>query len=263
MAVNIDTIKSTINRRGGIAKGNRYAAWIFHPIMFSKEYDPATGLAKHISNDGRNLRDLMSESRDLLLLCNTCSIPGRRILTTDSTHNHNLSKKPYSIMTDEVTMTFILTNDYYIKKYFDLWQNMIIDSSHEHYKTFYKRDYITDVYIEQQTTNNRKSYVVKLENAYPIQVSSVELGNASEGVMEISITWEYDNWRAINNFNADPDIKLTITDDGMLEKLKEDKRRMGSGLEGLNKDPFGAGMDGLDTTDKNNPFKRQPIAKGF
>ena len=32
-------------------------------------------------------------------------------------------------MTDEVSMTFLLTNDYYIKKYFDMWQEMIIDST--------------------------------------------------------------------------------------------------------------------------------------
>jgi len=221
MALSIDTIKSELVKHGGLAKGNRYGVWIFHPRMFSEDYDPATGLGDWLDKKGRNSKEVLDGTRDILLLCNTCSIPGRRILTTDSTHNHNLSKKPYSIMTDEVTMTFILTNDYYIKKYFDLWQNMIIDSSHEHYKTFYKRDYVTDVYIEQLTTNDLKSYVVKLENAYPIQVSSIELGNASEGVMEISITWEYDNWRAVTD-----EVTDHPTDEKLLNELDIIKRRM-------------------------------------
>ena len=50
--------------------------------------------------------------------------------------------------TDEVTMTFLLTGDYYMKKYFDRWQEMIVDSSGNHYKTMYKNDYVADVQIQ-------------------------------------------------------------------------------------------------------------------
>jgi hypothetical protein len=221
MAVSIDSIKSEISHRGGLAKSNRYGVWIFHPVMFSEDYDPATGLGDWLTNNGRNSKEEMGSVESILLLCNTCSIPGRRILTTESTHNHNLSKKPYSVMTEEVTMTFLLTNDYYIKKYFDKWQDMIIDSSHEHYKAFYKRDYVTDVYIEQLTSNDLTSYEVKLENAYPIQVSSIELGNANEGVLEVSVTWEYDNWRALKE-----KIDDHPTDKKMLSELDEIKKRM-------------------------------------
>jgi hypothetical protein len=120
----------------------------------------------------------------------------------------------------------MLTNDYYIKKYFDLWQEMIIDTSGQHYKTMYKKDYVTDVTIQQLSNSNHiiPGYTLMLENAYPIQVGAVELGNESDGMLELSITWEYDNFRRLNNFDVDLDIKLTITDDGMLEKLKEDKK---------------------------------------
>ena len=219
--VSVDIIKSEITKHGGLAKGNRYGVWIFHPKMFREEYDPATGLGDWLDTRGRNSKETTNGIRDILLLCQTCSIPGKRILTTESTHNHNLSKKPYSVMTEEVTMTFLLTNDYYIKKYFDAWQDMIIDSSHEHYKTFYKKDYVTDVYIEQLTSNDLKSYAVKLENAYPIQVSSIELGNANEGILEISVTWEYDNWRPMGF-----EVNGPHNDKEMLSELDEIKKRM-------------------------------------
>ena len=38
-------------------------------------------------------------------------------------------------------------------------------------------------------------YGIKLEKAYPIQVSQVEFSEGSEGLIELTVTWEYDNWR--------------------------------------------------------------------
>jgi len=135
-------------------------------------------------------------------------MPGKRISTTEATHNHHLSKKPYSAATDEVTMSFMLTNDYYIKKYFDMWQEMIVDTSGDHYKTFYKNEYCTDIIIQQLSASNDviPGYTIKLENAYPIQVGQVELTNESEGLMELSITWEYDNFKSIGLVDGFEDV---------------------------------------------------------
>ena len=202
LPVSIDTMKSTINRRGGVARGNRYAVYITHPSKGMNsflKFDPATLLSNLISGDGVNLGDFISDPRDMFLLCQSASLPGKRITTTEATHNHNRTKKPYSMMTEEVTMSFLLTNDYYVKRYFDMWQNMIIDDSGDHYKTMYKRDYSTDVTIQQLSTSNDfiPGYSVQLLNAYPIQVSSVELSNGGDGLLEVSVTWEYDNWKTI------------------------------------------------------------------
>ena len=195
-------MKSTINRRGGVARGNRYAVYITHPSKGMNsflKFDPATLLSNLISGDGVNLGDFISDPRDMFLLCQSASLPGKRITTTEATHNHNRTKKPYSMMTEEVTMSFLLTNDYYVKRYFDMWQNMIIDDSGDHYKTMYKRDYSTDVTIQQLSTSNDfvPGYSIQLLNAYPIQVSSVELSNGGDGLLEVSVTWEYDNWKTI------------------------------------------------------------------
>ena len=202
MAVNIDTIKSTINRRGGVARGNRFAVYVSHPskgINSLLNFNPATLLSNLISGDGVNIGDFISDPRDMFLLCQTVSMPGKRILTMEATHNHHMAKKPYSAATDEVSMTFLLTNDYYIKKYFDVWQEMIIDTSREHYKAFYKRDYCKDVIIQQLSQSNDMvpGYTVKLENAYPIAISAVELDEGSEGLMSMGVTWEYDNYKSV------------------------------------------------------------------
>ena len=211
LPVGIDTMKSTINRRGGVARGNRYAVYISHPsksINSLLGYNPATLLSNLISGDGVNIADFINDPRDMFLLCQTASMPGKRILTTEAMHNHHMTKKPYSAATDEVTMTFLMTNDYYMKKYFDMWQEMIIDTSHEHYKAFYKREYCSDVSIQQLSASNDvvPGYTIKLENAYPIQVGAIELGSGSEGLIELSITWEYDNFRSVGLIDGFEDV---------------------------------------------------------
>ena len=217
LPTSIDSIKSTINRRGGLARGNRFAVYVSHPskgLNSFLKFDPATMLSNLISGDGVHIGDFISDPRDIFLLCNSCSIPGKRISTTEADHNHHLAKKPYSSATDEVSMTFTLTNDYYIKRYFDLWQEMIIDTSHDHYKAAYKRDYCKDVIIQQLSTSNHMipGYTVKLLNAYPIQVGAVELANESEGSLQINITWEYDNFKNIGLIDGFENIAGTLLD---------------------------------------------------
>ena len=235
--VNIDSMKATINYHGGIARGNRYCVYIVHPSKSMNNLlrvDPATLLNNLTSGQGLHLGDFINNPIDMFLLCQTCLLPGKRISTTEATHNHNLAKKPYSMATDEVTMSFLLTNDYYIKKYFDLWQEMIVDSTHNHYKTHYKKEYVTDVTIQQLSISNDiiPGYAIKLENAYPIQLGAVELGEASEGLIEVTVTWEYDNWRSINNFHIEGNLNIKITDDKVLKKLNENKKKPENKVKG-------------------------------
>ena len=202
LPVSIDSMKSTINRRGGVARGNRFGVYITHPSKSMNSllnFNPATLLSNLISGDGVNVGDFISDPRDMFLLCRNVTMPGKRISTTEKTSNHHLSKKPYSAIADEVTMTFLLTNDYYIKKYFDMWQEMIIDTSGAHYKTFYKKEYCTDVTIQQLSSGNDvvPGYSLILENAYPIQVGAVELSSESDGLIEVAITFEYDNFKSV------------------------------------------------------------------
>ena len=211
LPVSIDTMKSTINRRGGLARGNRFGVYITHPSRGMNSllnFNPATLLSNLISGQGVNAGDFIQDPRDMFLLCQSCTMPGKRILTTEATHNHHNTKKPYSAATDEVTMTFLLTNDYYIKKYFDMWQEMIVDTRTEHYKTFYKNEYSTDVTIQQLSASNDvvPGYTVQLQNAYPIQVGAVELNEGSEGLLELSITWEYDNFKSVGLVDGFEDV---------------------------------------------------------
>ena len=168
LPVSIDTMKSTINRRGGLARGNRFGVYISHPSRGMNSllnFNPATLLSNLISGDGVHIGDFIQDPRDMFLLCQSC------------------------------TIVSILTGNDII----DMWQEMIIDTSSHHYKAFYKNEYCSDVTIQQLSNSNDiiPGYTIKLENAYPIQVGAVELSNTNEGLMEVSITWEYDNFRSV------------------------------------------------------------------
>ena len=45
-----------------------------------------------------------------------------------------------------------------------------------------------------------------LENAYPIQVGAIELGNGGDGLLEVSITWEYDNCKNVGLVDGFSDL---------------------------------------------------------
>ena len=36
-----------------------------------------------------------------------------------------------------------------------------------------------------------------MQNAYPIQVGAIELSSEGEGLLEVSVTFEYDNYRSV------------------------------------------------------------------
>ena len=243
MKTAIDDMKALLDRRGGIARGNRYEVMISHPYLAQVKRNSDTAIDNHfarnsISNDnpavGRMekndspMANFIQDGQDTYMLCTSVSLPGKRISTTEASHDHNLAKKPYSMATDEVTMSFLLTGDYYIKKYFDMWMNMIVDSTHNHYKTLYKKEYVADVEIRalQGNEDGVVGYGNLLENAYPIQMSQVELGNTNESLMEVTITWEYDNWRSLD---IDKGFKAASVEEKWTHPGRRDSGPKGSG----------------------------------
>lgn len=207
----LDKLKATIQARGGIARGNRFGVQITHPMtggMIMKKFNPALdvdgepfrGNPNSDPATNHSFTDFFQDDRDTYILCTNVTLPGKLITTTEAKHNHNMTKKPYSMATDEVQMTFLLTNDWYMKKYFDLWMELIIDSSGAYYKTRYKSDYSAQVVIQALHGNEAAQigYGCKLINAYPRQISQVELGNEQEGLTQVTVTWEYDNFKLMD-----------------------------------------------------------------
>ena len=187
---NIDSLKSTIGRRTGLAKANRFAVYMNLPLV---SIDVGSIITNVVSGNFNPLQ-VLNDPRDISLLCETAQLPGRSIATNEYMTNMKARKIPYGYISDDVAFTFLLTGDYYIKDVFDKWIGKIINQDR---KTInYKDDFVSEVEIQQLNDQNIPVYSCKLRKAFPINISTVDLGNTNENtVSRVTVTFAYDDWR--------------------------------------------------------------------
>lgn len=191
--VSIDSFKSTIGRRGGLAPQNRFAIFMTPPSATFLNLDVQAAASSLLSGNF-GLSSLVNDPRDLNILCESVSLPGRQIQTLDyqDLNFRNTVKQPTGYFNEDVTFTFHLTNDYHVKKLFDKWIDTIINP--KTYNTAYKNQYVTDVTIQQLNQKNIPVYGIKLKNAFPVTINTLELNNASGDTQKVSITITYDDY---------------------------------------------------------------------
>lgn len=181
--VTIDQFKSTVGKRGGIATTNRFAISITPPTatFFNKLLPALLGQGP-----------FFNDPRDINILCKSCSLPGTLIMTGDyDPYDTGFTiKYPHSKVQEDVTFTFLLTNDFYTKKAFDAWQNSIVDQ--ESQLVSYDSTYKTDVFIQELDKDNTPVYAVRLFDAYPTSVNSIDLTNDNaDTISEVSVNMTY------------------------------------------------------------------------
>ena len=120
-------------------------------------------------------------------------LPGRQVSTLDYIAEKQSVKVPYTFINEDVQCSFLLTNDYYMKTMFDGWLESVFDSNK--YKAKFKKDFTSDVVIQQLNEKNVPIYGVRLENAFPTTVAGITLDNNSESaVQKLNVTFSYDNY---------------------------------------------------------------------
>jgi len=189
----IDDFKSVIGRRSGLSPTNRFAIFMNPPSQTLLNLDlqnPSTNLKSQNFGPGK----FSNEPRDISILCESCSLPGRQIQTLDKQHlNYRQSiKNPQGYFNEDVNFVFHLTNDYHMKKLFDRWLDLIVNP--ETYQVGYKKEYVTDVTIQQLNQQNVPVYGVKLKNAFPVTVNTIELNNASAETQKLNVTLTYEDY---------------------------------------------------------------------
>lgn len=187
--MSIDKLTSTIGKRGGVAKQNRFQVIFTPPQGSLLSGDGIVGAL--ISGGG--LKSMVNDPRDISMLCENVTIPGRQITTLDYTAEKQAVKIPYSFINEDVTCTFLLTNDYYIKTMFDNWMEQVFDD--KKFTARFKKDFTSDVVIQQLNSKDIPVYGVRLENAFPTTVAGITLDNNSESaVQKMTVTFSYDNY---------------------------------------------------------------------
>lgn len=195
----IDNLKATIAKKGGVAMQNRFQVFFTPPTapsvrsLINQDIGSLVGDIAKNAVTGGSIKNIAPDPRDISILCEAVSLPGRQITTIDYTAERQAIKIPYSIINEDISMTFILTNDYYMKKMFDAWSTGIFDV--EKYRAGYKKDFTTDVVIQQLNQQNIPIYSVRLEGAFPVTIGAINLDNNSENtIQKMTVTLSYENY---------------------------------------------------------------------
>ena len=190
--MSIDNLKSIVGKRQGLATANRFVTIFTPPTQSLLNLNPLD-IVGRLANNTFNAKSLIADPRDIAFLCESTQIPGRSINTLDFQAQKETLKIPNGFIDDDVTMTFLLTNDFYMKDMMEGWMSSIVDT--ERYLVGYKSNYQTDVIIQQLNKKDRNVYGIKLINAYPIAMASIALDNQSENVVQkLEVTFAYDRY---------------------------------------------------------------------
>ena len=186
----VDQFKSMVTAHSGLARGNRFNIIITPPNSSLLNLDVSNILTSALSGSFK-LKSLINDPRDMALLCVSCSIPGLQIDSfTDQSSVIQDNKLPYGYTKEDVSCSFHLTNDYYVKKMFDKWQALVIGSDH---RINYQNEFSSTITIQQLNQQNLPVWGVKLYKAYPITVNSINLDNNDENsVQKLDVVFTYE-----------------------------------------------------------------------
>ena len=188
----IDDLKGVFSKRQGPANVNRFMIFMQPPSASLLNLDVNAAITGALGGN-LSLGGFINDPRDVSLLCESCTLPGRAITTMEKQNVKQAVKVPYSFVNDDVTFTFILTGDYYMRKMFDNWSNLVFDT--EKYEMRYPDTYTTDVRISQLNKQNVPIYTVKLEKAYPTAITAITLDNTAESsIQKVTISMAYENF---------------------------------------------------------------------
>ena len=174
----IEKLKSKV---GVFAKGNRYN------VSFSNL--PA-GLSTTVNEN-------------LQYLCESVSLPTKGIASNAQDIYGPPREIPYRETFTEAALSFIVDDAFTVKKFFDKWQENIINVETGNVNYYYN-NYVGSILISRlpnDATNmvgGSDKYKIELREAYPSAVGEIALGHTQGGeILRLSVTFKYRKWMTL------------------------------------------------------------------
>lgn len=141
-------------------------------------------------------------------LCDQVQLPGFNYATQPNATFGETREIPSLRMYDNISLSFYVDNGMISKNYFDDWLFCVQDPIK---RTFnYYNNYISDIIIRVEDLNNNTTYGVKLHEAYPKSVSSIQLDYSAKDVMKMNVNLAYKYWEPLPKseyiYNQEPNI---------------------------------------------------------
>ena len=224
MASSVDELKALANTKLGFARPNRFL------VTFPTSFGGSGGILGSVLGL-LNIGGGGASGRELNILCSNTTLPAKVTLTSERRIGMEFQKIAYGYAVDDVSMTFYLMNDYGVKEYFDAWRNSAIpEDGGNAFTSNYKSSYAKSITIHQLRQplkgfsrqvgpvrfglglGGGSVYSVELLDAFPVGTSAIELNNELDGLVQLTVTFAYTNWRRATNtqgfINMDIDTPL-------------------------------------------------------
>ncbi|USV40938.1 baseplate wedge protein [Xanthomonas phage BUDD] len=130
--------------------------------------------------------------------CHTANFPQRNLVTSERAQNSSSFRVPYTQAYDPVTFSFYADADADTRRYFDLWQNTVINVR-SNTLNFYN-EFTANVEMWNLNELDQPTYGVRLEEAYPIAVGAMDIAYGNAGTYQtVTTTLQYRRWVQIGS----------------------------------------------------------------
>jgi hypothetical protein len=108
-------------------------------------------------------------------------------------------KVPYQSQYNEITLTFICTNEFWERKLFERWLEAIMpsDTNNMRYAKDEETRYMTPIKVIQYDDFIKQIYAVELIDAFPIGISAQQLSWSEEGFHRLSVQFAYQRYKPV------------------------------------------------------------------
>jgi hypothetical protein len=253
----INDLRTGVDRHGGLARTNRFAIFMKTP-QYSIINTNITSIAYGLS--GGFIQSFLDDPRDLTILCESAVVPASTLLTFDYQDVRNKQKMPYGYEVNDIELSFIVTNDYYIPKLFNIWMNhTILDRKTNRFN--YKDDYTTDMYIIAFDQKNIPNYICRVDNAFPINMSAMNYNeNDLNNYQKITLTFAYEDFREFSLSDLIGDVSGVV--DSGLSQFSELKKFVDDDILSFGQDVLNQASGVQDTFTKyTNSFTKDIVGR--
>lgn len=209
--MNINNFIAKVNNQDGPAQQGRYKVTIIPPSI--------SGVAKNITNtifnglSGITVAALMNryfamfqvdplnQPRMLELLAIKASLPSVNYITTERKIYGPENRVPYDTVYDMTSVEFICTSKMKEKYFFDAWINMIKDPLTNDFN--FLSEYATTIIIRQYDVANKFQYGIRLIDAYPIGINSIDLTYAEKNAfLKLNVNFTFRKWENLKAYDS-------------------------------------------------------------
>lgn len=166
MTLSIDKFRAGLDRHGGVARNNKFR--IILP----------------------QLQGIQADSVDLNLFATNVELPGKDLETIDRKVGvRNATKHAVTYSITDLTITFIETNNGFVKSYIDKWQELAIDPVTG--MTYYRRDYEKDITVDHLDPTGKNTFRYILRGCFPKVRSTFSYDNdAKDEILRFPVSFE-------------------------------------------------------------------------